>query len=569
MRDIIEKLKKIENEYGYMAFLEHYKPSAGHYFKVNKDNTISYYHSTGKKDDTFLLEDDYSFFKERLFFEGMLSSNKCIDASNKKIHSVTPYAMIFKYGIFEDAKLIEKGLSIKDVLNKHLELIESLNNNNLDIESNTDKFVTIFEYVKDSLIDICKKDDKILIFLDEEVDEYKKYYYKYLEEKIFIKNDTVIEIEGVKYGVPSFSITLNDKKPTLSKNTYNKYPYRISLDEALLLNYLNKIKSNTVNELLLDNENDFYGLDVLIDLNPNTKSKEIVNYNLNYDNKEYERDLSKFTILQSEYINEKPIVKTSSREDLLNEMDWIFNLEENSYLFNRLLKIRNGDYKEFNLKCKTNAISQLLISNKDNLQYYFKEKGDILIDEQLGEILLLLYKELFNEGIKPKKLRISLDFMLSALDYLNKYGGYDRMTMKIKDIWQKLVKGKEDSTYEIESNEEFFFVSGQLLYWLSTLSQSANNTSGLLQDVLEVRSSTDIKNYTIEKYRKYAYCIPVHSLTFINVLYNAVLTYEIDKEIKLKDFKDKYYYHSGLIGKNIKFVSVKKGEFEEENIDEE
>lgn len=569
MRDIIEKLKKIENEYGYMAFLEHYKPSAGHYFKVNKDNTILYYHSTGKKDDTFSFEDDYLFFKERLFFEGMLSANKCIDASNKKIHSVTPYAMIFKYGIFDDPKLKEKGLSLKDVLSKHLELINHLNTNNLDIDSNVNKFATIFDYVKTNLVDICKKDDKILIFLDEEVDKYKKYYEKYLEEKIFIKNDTVIEIEGVKYGVPSFSITLNDKKPTLSKNPYNKYPYRISLDEALLLNYLNKIKSNTVNELLLDTENDFYGIDVLIELNATTKSKEIVNYNLNYDNKEYESNLNKFTILQSEYVNEKPIVNTSSREDLLSEIDWMFNLEENSYLFNRLLKIRNSDYKEFNLKCQTNAISQILISNKDNLQYYFKENGDILIDKQFGDILFLLYKELFKREIKSKKLRMSLDFMLSSLDYINKDGGYDKMAIKIKDIWEKLVKAKEEKNYEIETNEEFFFVSGQLLYWLSTLSQSSNNTSVLLQEVLDVKNSLDIKNIAIENYRKYAYCIPVHSLSFINILYNAVLVYEIENEIKIKEFKYKYYYHSGLIGKNIKFVSVKNEQLEGDNIDEE
>src|SRR5699024_11202167 len=151
------------------------------------------------------------------------------------------------------------------------------------------------------------------------------------------------------------------------------------------------------------------------------------------------------------------------------------------------------------------------------------------------------------------RLRVVLDFMLSALDYVNKNGGYNNMPEKIKNIWDKLVEAKKSGELVIESDEEFFFVGGQLLYWLSTLNETANTTSVLLQDVLDLGSSIDIKNKAIDKYKQYGYKIHSHSMAFINTLYNAVISYEIDKEIKMKDFKYKYYYHSGLIGKNIKF----------------
>lgn len=569
MRDIIERLKAINNKHGYQAFLEHYKLPTGYYFKLDESGYISTYHFTAKEDDPFLFEDDYEFFKERLFFEGMLSSNKAVDAANKKIHSVTPNAMIFKYGIFDDPKLKEKALSVKDVLTKHIESLNIINDNSLNVEELVDKFMTLFEHVKETLKDTCKDEDKILIFLDNEVLNYKKYYDKYLVQKIFIKNDTIIEIDNVTHGTPSFSFSLNTKKTTLSKNPYGEYAYRVTFEEAILLNYFNKLKLNSINELLEDSENDYYKTNIQIDLNSNTKSREIINYDINLDNKENEKELNIVTLLQSEFTNEKPIIDTLNRSDLLKKIDWHFRLEEKSYLFSNLLKITNGDYKDFALKCKTNDIQNIFISNKDILNYYFNENGDIFIDKELSKIMYLLYLEMINKDYNPKILRMSLDFMITALDYVNKNGGYNKMPDMIKQIWTKLVKAKEDKLYSIDSNEEFFFVSGQLLYWLSTLSESSNNTSSLLQDVLDIRSSTEIKNKSIDKYRRYSYSIPVHSLSFLNILYSAVLAYEIETEIKLKDFKYKYYYNAGLIGKNIKFEVVKNKEYKEDISNEE
>lgn len=567
MRDVIEKLREIEKKFGHIAFAEHFKASAGYYFRVNKDESIESFYYSGAKDDPFLLKEEYQWFKDRLFFEGMLNANKAIDAKLKKIHSVTPNAMIFKYGIFEDDKLKAKGFTFKDVIYNHLDLINKMNDNQLDIEKLSNTFIKVFEYVQEELKETCKKDDKLLIFLDEDIDSYKKYYEKYLEEKIFLTEDTVLVVDGVKYGVPSFSISLNSKKPTLSKNPYNKVPFRVTLDEAILLNYLTKININKVNDLLSEDDTS-NSVDLYLEMNSNSKVKEIVGYDMNVDEEDYQCESCKMTILESEYANINPIIGSLNRQELLDEIEWNFSLEKGSYLFHKLLNIRNGDYKDFTLKCKTNDISSIFISNKEVLKFYFNEHGDILIDKELSKIMYLLYLELIKKDNSIKRLRVVLDFMLSALDYVNKDGGYNKMPEKIKNIWDKLVEAKKSGTLIIESDEEFFFVGGQLLYWLSTLNETANTTSVLLQDVLDLRSSIDIKNKAIDKYKQYVYKIPSHSMAFINTLHNAVISYEIDKEIKMKDFKYKYYYHSGLIGKNIKFESVKKEEVMEDLLNE-
>ena len=150
--------------------------------------------------------------------------------------------------------------------------------------------------------------------------------------------------------------------------------------------------------------------------------------------------------------------------------------------------------------------------------------------------------------------------MLTALIYTDKKGEYSQMPKEIKKMWEKLVIGKKTGEYEIETEEEFFFASGQLLAWLCTLSETANSSYLVMQDVLTLKTSDAIKDKVIEHFNQYSHAIPLHSNNFINTLFRAVMSFEINKNFKAKDFKGKYYYHAGLVGKNIKFETTKEKE---------
>ena len=169
---LIERLKEIKTQYGDKAFLQQYKPSQGYYFKIDNNGNITYQVAyTGESEDTFLNCDEGIFFRDRLFFETALSSNKFIDAGLKKIQSVTPYSMIFKYGIFNDEKLaknVEKRIgknigkdsfkvAIKDHITKLMELEEIS-----DFEYLSDIYIKLFEFIRDNFVN-CNKDDKFLI----------------------------------------------------------------------------------------------------------------------------------------------------------------------------------------------------------------------------------------------------------------------------------------------------------------------------------------------------------------------------------------------------------------------
>lgn len=555
MRDIIDKLISIDKKYSYKAFLEHYVPSPGYYVKVDDLNNVTYYKFSGEEDDPFLRTDEYKFFKDRSFFEGMLNANKSIDSANKQIHSVTPNAMIFKYGIFSNKKIINKELTVIDIIERHINLMNIINDGKLDTNKLLDTYTNLFNKIKDDLKDVCDKDDKILIFLDKDIEDYKHYYDKYLEDKVFIRDDTVITIDKTLYGMPWFSNSLNDKKPTSSINPYNNVPFRLGLKETKLLTNITKVKSSIFKEILLDEE-DLYSIDLNIRTNPKTKSRAIFNYDMNIEDNEYFYPLNRVTLLQTKYANRKPKKATLSRRDLLTRIDIVFNPTPNAFLFNSLLRIKDDNYDPLKEKCRTVDVFQALMSHKDILKYYFKENGDLLIDKELINIMFIFYLEFIKTNHSMNKLREVLDFMITVLDYVNKDGGYITMPEIISDIWDNLKNGLKDHEYFIKSNEEFFYVAGQLLSALASLSESGNNTGLLIQDVLSVKNSIEIKDRVIEKYIKYAYKIEKGS--FLNVLYHAVLVYEIDKDIKIKNFQYKYFYNAGLVGNNIMDEIAKK-----------
>ena len=88
----LDRLKDQLAKYGEKIFSDNVILQEGCYIKINKDNIedFSCYNYNRKNPLDAEVED---FFKDRFFNEGMINSNKCL-CSDKKIFSVTPYALI-------------------------------------------------------------------------------------------------------------------------------------------------------------------------------------------------------------------------------------------------------------------------------------------------------------------------------------------------------------------------------------------------------------------------------------------------------------------------------------------
>lgn len=560
MKDIIELISIIQEKHGEDIWINSYEPPVGYYFKINKDNTIDFSeYKTKSQKEEFQQNKDYDFYKTRMFYEGMLMfiANKAIDTSNKKIHSVTSNAIIFKY---------EHLNSLYKYLDKHFKVITENYRNDLETDNLVIEFLEYVNNVKELLPSKIKDTDRIIILKDEPFENYKDDYYKYLLDKVFVDNKTKLTVDNVDYGLFTVGVTINPKKPLLSINPYSskmkKCSYRISKEDCILLSNAFKLDYSEL-EKLLQTENPFVKFIY-------SGTGEIIDYDMNFKlNNDRKKICNHISILESEY--NSPTTKTSyiDREELLKLLDISSN-----FLFSKLLTINNGDYKKILKDSPNMKIYSNLLSNKNILNYYFKENGDIDISDILEKILygfmednVLTNKDIHSDD-KPLcfyKERNNMDLLFTIINYLREDGEYFNMSENIKVIWDKLLESKSKNYLEINSDEEFLFLSGQILTYLSGKSKASSRNGLLIQDVFNVKDFDEIKSKLIDKYSKYLYLLSLHEKSYVNLVYTALLGYEMDTNTKLNSNKTyKYYYQSGLIGKNIFYTKIENEIIEEE-----
>ena len=218
MKDIIDICHELRDKYGDEVFLDRYTPPMGHYFKLDKNfKVIDYFNFNKKSAEEFIQSENYDFFKERVFFEGMITANKSIN-SNKKIHSVTSNAIFLKYSSveLEDIdKIIELYFeTLKEKYNS-ININEDKINGFKNLIANKEFIKSINENIK------LAGTDRLMFFIDEPIKEYKEEYMSYLQEKISLDKDSEIMYEDNYYGVFSKNISLNKKKPFYSNNPYS------------------------------------------------------------------------------------------------------------------------------------------------------------------------------------------------------------------------------------------------------------------------------------------------------------------------------------------------------------
>ncbi|MGX9757526.1 hypothetical protein ACWYRQ_14700 [Clostridioides difficile] len=557
MQEVINRLKKLKEAYGDDILIKHAIVPKGCYYKIKKDGSIVSFINDDEKN--FQLNEEYPFFKQRIFYERMINANKCLNQERglgKKIHSVTPYALIFKIETFNN-------LLFSDFLYSHFKKMKEDYNNSLNIEET----ITHFEACFDTIEEDCgtfnsKTPDKIFIFLDEDLELYKEAYNSYVSKKCFISEDTKVVVDGQIYGIPHFSINLNKGKPTLSNNPYNDFLFRLTLEDSMLLLSLLKIKNSSINELL-NNDKIFNELELELEIgnNANDKSNEIVSIEMKADYSNKCLDFEESIILQSMFSNENIINLNIDRKNLLKKIDEALQIKNgvNNMTLEKALSLKKDNYNDFINRLGNLDLAQSIISNKDLLTYYFIEDKDISINKEIEKIVFYMYLE----GIKNEKdlnksslerIRKKIDFMISILMTLYKEGGYKEMPSNLKKIWDKLIsakKGKEYE-YEIESDEEFFFVSAQLLYWINTTGTFSSKTNDYIQNILSLRDSNQLKEKMIDGYETYLHNIPLGN-NFANRLYSKLLLYKESQNIKIKGIY-KYYFHSGLFGENINYT---------------
>lgn len=607
LKDIIRNFKEACNNNPFIV-MDNYTMKEGLYIKFNIKNGIDKYeHMIIAKNVDTLKDDKYKWFRDRDYYSSILDDdmNKAVD-TKKQIHSVNEFSVFIKKnnfpgldknsmdiatyteridGYFDALEGLEKKyweiyskssikkqekLSKEQFFNKYFkDEIEYLNSQTrIERLGKIKKFFNEnVTQLKEIFIDINSKynfANYIKIFIDEDIEIYKKAYELYLIPRIFNKNDFNAIIDGKIVGLPGSNITANDKKPYLMlKSMKTNVPMRITSDDAIaqkdLFLWLKAQDSSSI-QLGYDYEYDT-GLGKNIegsyfDLYLNKGELNIEDY----DNLPFKPDRMEFIIKNYLNLADKESSKILPPEGPLNRGQLLEKI--NTMFFAGRIK---GYFKNQEPRVETNVFTanmqSLFFISRDALYDFivhgvekpFKSIVNRITMESIKEQLLYTVK-----GI-PRKIAEAYNFRLSLLEYFDEGG--KKMGDCIRNVMDKLrEKLNLKELVCCSSDEEFYFTAGQVTYFILAQSEAKNKTYGMIEPFIHAKTSQDLKNKLKEIFNTYKHAIRLDNLRFKNA-YSMVMGYECESKFQGK-MQDMYY--AGLMANNIMF---EKKEYSNRNYD--
>lgn len=370
-----------------------------------------------------------------------------------------------------------------------------------------------------------------------------------------------------KYGdYPTTICGLNSKKPYLElKTTKFKVPYRISLEEALISKKFFEWIHNLVNEEGKPISH------IYIPLGFKFTSTEVSEKNIENDtclyiyktiNKKGKTVIEDFAI-----VNRKRKIKPIQIKNYLS----LKNLEEQNIEDKKILEAKIDEYYYNNklrknyynndIKAKIGVFSDkqvdILMTTKQAMLDYFRKEVEVGFQSCIDDMTkrMILEKFIDKEYINIKEIAYAQNFRLNLLNYY-KIEGKEEMGDRIKNLYETLKeKVNKNELATCQTDEEFYFAAGQVIYYLVSQSEAQNKTQGLITPFLELSTSIKLKQAIITMYKKYGYKIRLADSRAKNLI-GMVTGYETNS--KATDYQDLII--SGICSKNMIFEGKKEEE---------
>lgn len=369
-----------------------------------------------------------------------------------------------------------------------------------------------------------------------------------------------------KYGAWQTIICgLNSKKPYLElKTTKFRVPYRITLEEALISKKFFEWINN-----LVDREGRTIS-NIYIPIHFNFTNIEVSEKNIEDDTCLYlYKTTSNGTPIIQDFaiVNRRKKMKPIKIKNYLNldnmEEQNIENIEKlevkiDEHYYNN--KLRKNYYND-DIKAKEGVFSDrqvnILMITKQAMLDYFRKGIEIgfktCMDNMTKE--MVLQKFINKEYINVKDIAYAQNFRLNLLNYYE-MGEKTNMGNRIKDLYDTIkekIQGNELAT--CDTDEEFYFATGQVIYYLVDQSEAANKSHGLATPFLELSTTKKLKQAIETMYKKYGYKLMLRN-SKVNNLIGMVMGYETQS--KASDYQDLII--SGICSKNIIYAGKKEEE---------
>lgn len=488
----------------------------------------------------------------------MVNTNKCFDLPSKGIHSCSPYCLAFKResikggAKFNDAK-IKLYERISAYFDKSLELLEDESEKEraklfkfaLNNEEKTHSFLNqIPEYAQ------LKDAEYIVFYLDIDEEKYKIPNDKYLGGKLFnTEKYNELGTDNQVYGTSNFLNGFNTGKPYLKHQSATfDITGRITANDAKTLFEFESIIGRRIlpnplpifvygDELkasidlfksdALDGGNRKGHKDIIDSLLKKLDKNTVGNYYLLYYQQGEIKDFDFVSQFEYRLLDENE--KSFKVLDVFNEgklflINDVFEFQNRilPVLFNNSLVVKTkgeglpllkyfDDLEQKYCDDNNTTIYNLVMTYRGAFyDFIYKSKRKSINETMINNIVMTgIYsdlKKLNGADDSQERNRVySIKAKLNILFSFRQFNNQSDMSSIIPALTEKNRQVINNSDVHFETNEEFAFGVGQLIYFLLNQSESSNKSHAMLEPFVLKTDVNSLKDSIRRLFIKYAY----------------------------------------------------------------
>ncbi len=561
--EVFEAFERKKREEGRDLVLDRYVPKDGTYILVDvesgqvlvKDVEIHYNKRTKELEGRNQLS--FQAIQYYDYYSSLIDMNKPID-SKKIIHSNNFLSFFIKKDSIDNGKLTEEIIDgyYRVLLNpaqkyqgkkKTRELYEAAEEElgavNAGLLGKCQKWITehIFSLSEQGIVPEGKDYLKIFFVLGEKKEETKRLYetegLRYLYPNIFNSNDYNVMYQGCIWGMPNNNMGLNSKKVYLEHKTrMQTIPYMVSREDVLrqkkLFDYLTALAAMGEVNVYFDcirNEIDSYQNGKLPDRETHgiylrlQKEKEVKIQEVDYVSRYPIKLVPPFRY--HDYINrsEKYQKAEYGRYHKLEQMAGVVDavlfsgwLQKNLFTEAKDLKTTDSTLKENILLARKSMFRWMHLGELNGLPEILDRVSERAVLSAVRENSLDLVSQRLN-------MRLSLQSYFKR----NKEGVME--ISEIRQLVEQKINGNGEEQFETE--EEFFYGVGQLLYYLFSRSKAANKKMSMINPFIAAKTVKTIKEKLQRLFVKYDYDIQLIGSKRVKYLFAMICSYNKECEV--------------------------------------
>jgi CRISPR-associated protein Csh1 len=492
----------------------------------------------------------------------MVNTNKCFDLPSKGIHSCSPYCLAFK------RESIRGGAKFNDAKIKLYERISPYFDKSIDLldDESEKEIAKVFKFALNDEQKInfyldqipeysqLKDTEYIIFYLDLDEVKYKLANDKYLGGKLFNTEEyNDIGYDNQVYGTSNYLNGFNSKKPYLKHQSATfDITGRVSASEAKTLFEFESIIGRRIlpnplpifvyNDELkasielfktdaLEGGNKKGHQEIIEALTKKLNKDTIGNYYLMYYQLGEVKDfdfvsLFEYRLLGTNGKNFKVFDIFTEGKSYTIENVFEFQNRILPIIFNNSLVVKTkGDgpsllkyFDELEQKycddSNTTIYNLIMTYRAAFYDYIYKSKRKAVNESMMTTIIMAgIYsdlKKLHNADDTQQRNRASnIKAKLNILFSFRQFNNQSDMSSIIPALTEKTRQVINDTEVHFETNEEFAFGVGQLIYFLLDQSESNNKSHALLEPFILKIDVNSMKDSIRGLLKKYAYKLPL------------------------------------------------------------